>query len=463
MKVRRFLAVNSREALRKVKEELGADAVILSNKAVPGGVEIMALAGDEIASLADKSRQAEISAASKQASALRVPVPAVEPVAPLASPEKIQPKEAQPVANSVSEITSAPQIVMPVETNRRPIIADAQTISMAPNPDKADSVNQNIIQEIQAMRQLMEDQLASVGWSQFSQAHPDSMKVLRTLLNAGFSPLLARHLLDKLQIDANFEQGLKKTIALLTLNLRTADSDEMIEQGGIYTLIGPTGVGKTTTTAKLAARAVIRHGADKVALLTTDSYRIGGHEQLRIYGKLLGVPVRSIKDIDDLQLMLHELRGKHMVLIDTVGMSQRDQMLAEQIAMMSQCGTPMKHLLLLNATSNGGTLDEVISAYQHHGIHGCIITKVDEAAGLGTVLDAVIRRKLKLHYVTNGQKVPEDLHAANSRYLLHRIFKPLSKDSPFTLQDTEFALAMAGQAAGRPGAGRQIPAGVGHD
>ncbi|MFZ1711758.1 MAG: flagellar biosynthesis protein FlhF [Nitrosomonas sp.] len=463
MKVRRFLAVNSREALRKVKEELGADAVILSNKAVPGGVEIMALAGDEIASLADKSRQAEVSSVSKQFSALYAPVPAVEPVAPLAPPEKIQPKEAQPAASSVPEVTSAPQITASVETNRRPIIADAQTIPMAPNPDKADSVNQNIIQEIQAMRQVMEDQLASVGWSQFSQAHPDSMKVLRTLLNAGFSPLLARHLLDKLQIDANFEQGLKKTIALLTLNLRTADSDEIIEQGGIYTLIGPTGVGKTTTTAKLAARAVIRHGADKVALLTTDSYRIGGHEQLRIYGKLLGVPVRSIKDIDDLQLMLHELRGKHMVLIDTVGMSQRDQMLAEQIAMMSQCGTPMKHLLLLNATSNGGTLDEVISAYQQHGIHGCIITKVDEAAGLGTVLDAVIRRKLRLHYVTNGQKVPEDLHAANSRYLLHRIFKPSSKDSPFTLQDTEFALAMAGQAAGRPGAGRQIPAGVGHD
>lgn len=465
MKVRRFLAVNSREALRKVKEELGADAVILSNKAVPGGIEIMALASDEIASLADKSRQAEVSAANQHSAALRASAPAAPPVAPPAPSENIQSKKAQPVASGVPAVTSAPEIAATSETTRPSRVPDTQAIPIpkAPDPARADNVNQNIIQEIQAMRQLMEDQLASVGWSQFSQTHPDSMKVLRTLLNAGFSPLLARHLLDKLQIDANFEQGLKKTITLLTLNLRTADSDEMIEQGGIYTLIGPTGVGKTTTTAKLAARAVIRHGADKVALLTTDSYRIGGHEQLRIYGKLLGVPVRSIKDIDDLQLMLHELRGKHMVLIDTVGMSQRDQMLAEQIAMMSQCGTTIKHLLLLNATSNGGTLDEVISAYQQHGIHGCIITKMDEAAGLGTVLDAVIRRKLKLHYVTNGQKVPEDLHAANSRYLLHRIFKPLSEDSPFTLQDTEFALTMAGQAAGRPGTGRQTHAGIDHD
>jgi len=461
MKVRRFLATNSREALRKVKEELGADAVILSNKAVPGGVEIMALAGEEIASLADKSRQVEASAASKQPAAIRTP--ATAPVTPPAASEKIQSEKTQPVANDVAMLTSTPEITVAAETVKLPKAPDIQTIPQAPGLSRVDSVNQNIIQEIQAMRQLMEDQLASVGWSQFSQAHPDSMKVLRTLLNAGFSPLLARHLLDKLQIDANFEQGLKKTIALLTLNLRTADSDEMIEQGGIYTLIGPTGVGKTTTTAKLAARAVIRHGADKVALLTTDSYRIGGHEQLRIYGKLLGVPVRSIKDIDDLQLMLQELRSKHMVLIDTVGMSQRDQMLAEQIAMMSQCGTTIKHLLLLNATSNGGTLDEVISAYQQHGIHGCIITKVDEAAGLGTVLDAVIRRKLKLHYVTNGQKVPEDLHAANSRYLLHRIFKPLSEDSPFTLQDPEFALTMAGHAATRPGTGHRVHAGADHD
>jgi flagellar biosynthesis protein FlhF len=209
-------------------------------------------------------------------------------------------------------------------------------------------------------------------------------------------------------------------------------------------LIGPTGVGKTTTTAKLAARCVIRHGADKVALLTTDSYRIGGHEQLQIYGKLLGIPVRSIKDTDDLQLTLSELKDKHMVLIDTVGMSQRDQMVAEQAAMLSNCGSDVKRLLLLNATSNGNTLDEVVSMYQSKGIHGCIITKVDEAVSTGVVLDVVIRHKLALHYVSNGQKVPEDLHSADAQHLLHRIFKSAPANSPFSLQDTEFALVMAG-------------------
>ena len=417
MKVRKFLAATSHEVLRKVKDELGPDAVILSNKQVPGGIEIMALAGKDISSLTSDTPPEATSPAVKTAAA--------------------------PRQKPASEKKQAPPV------QKQPAVADIQSA--------------NILQEIHAMRQLLEEQLITMGWSNFSQRDPGGMKVLRTLLSAGFSPLLSRHLLEKLPADRDFEQSLKKTIALLTLNLRTTAGDEIIEQGGIYALIGPTGVGKTTTTAKLAARAVIRHGADKVALLTTDSYRIGGHEQLRIYGKLLGISVRSIKDIDDLQLMLHELRGKHMVLIDTVGMSQRDQMLAEQITMLSQCGTEVKHLLLLNATSSGDTLEEVISAYQQHGIHGCIITKVDEAASLGVALDAVIRRKLVLHYVTNGQKVPEDLHEANSRYLLHRIFKPSAENSPYSLQDPEFAMIMACNYTDQPAARQQTRVEASHD
>lgn len=421
MKVRKFLAATSHEVLRKVKDELGADAVILSNKQVPGGIEIMALAGKDISNLTSDT-----------------------------PPEATAP---------TVKTTAAPQQKPAAEKKQAPSVQKQPELT----PAIADIQSANILQEIHAMRQLLEEQLITMGWSNFSQRDPGGMKVLRTLLSAGFSPLLSRHLLEKLPTDRDFEQSLKKTIALLTLNLRTTAGDEIIEQGGIYALIGPTGVGKTTTTAKLAARAVIRHGADKVALLTTDSYRIGGHEQLRIYGKLLGISVRSIKDIDDLQLMLHELRGKHMVLIDTVGMSQRDQMLAEQIIMLSQCGTEIKHLLLLNATSSGDTLEEVISAYQQYGIHGCIITKVDEAASLGVALDAVIRRKLVLHYVTNGQKVPEDLHEANSRYLLHRIFKPSTENSPFSLQDPEFAMIMAGNYADQAIARQQTRLEASHD
>lgn len=405
MKVKRYIAPTSKEALRQVKEELGVDAVILSNRKTKDGVEIMALADSEMSSLVETPPAIPNIPQYEHHKALNMTEPYSKPLSlthePAESPQKVS-----------SDVMSA-------------------------------SLAHDIIAEIHAMKSTLEDQLATVAWGNFTQRRPEKMKILRAMLDAGFSPLLSRRLVDKLTADFDYEQSLKQAMSALAFNLHTVASDEMVEKGGVYALIGPTGVGKTTTTAKLAARCVIRHGADKVALLTTDSYRIGGHEQLRIYGQLLGVPVRTIKDTDDLQLTLSELKNKHMVLIDTVGMSQRDHMVAQQIAMLSNCGADVKRMLVLSAASNGKTLDEVISAYQKNGIYGCIITKVDEAASLGVALDAVIRRKLMLHYVANGQKVPEDIHAANPRYLLHRIFKSSPGDSAFTLQDAEFALIMA--------------------
>jgi flagellar biosynthesis protein FlhF len=410
MKVKRYIAPTSREALRHVKEELGEDAVILSNRKIRDGVEIMALADSDMSNLVHTQPSP----------------PAMPPSQGIAHYEQNKMLSAQERYAALSPLASEP-----VEAAKNS------------NDVLSASLVKDIIAEIQAMKSTLEDQLATVAWGNFTQRRPEKMKLLRTLLDTGFSPLLARRLIDKLSDGLDYEQSLKQAISALTFNLHTVTSDDMIEKGGVYALVGPTGVGKTTTTAKIAARCVIRHGADKVALLTTDSYRIGGHEQLRIYGQLLGVPVRSIKDTEDLQLTLSELRNKHMVLIDTVGMSQRDQMVAQQIAMLSNCGTEVKRMLILSAASNGRTLDEVISAYQKNGIYGCIITKVDEAASLGVALDVVIRRRLSLHYVANGQKVPEDIHAANARYLLHRIFKAAPGDTAFTLQDAEFALIMA--------------------
>lgn len=405
MKVKRYLAATSKEALRQVKEELGDDAVILSNRKMKNGVEIMALADAEMSGLVEAPATQSHGA---QKAIIDKPIaPPVYTKVPVVTQELLEPPKAMP------------------------------EISV--------SLMHDIIAEIHAMKTTLEDQLATVAWGHYTQRKPEKMKILRTMLDVGFSPQLSRRLVDKLNADFDYEQSLKQAMSALTCNLHTGASDEMVEKGGIYALIGPTGVGKTTTTAKLAARCVIRHGADKVALLTTDSYRIGGHEQLKIYGQLLGIPVRNIKDTEDLQLTLYELRNKHMVLIDTIGMSQRDHMVAEQSAMLTNCGADIKRMLILSAASNGKTLDEVISAYQNDGIFGCIITKIDEAASLGVALDAVIRRKLMLHYVTNGQKVPEDIHAANARYLLHRIFKSSPGDSAFTLQDAEFALIMAGK------------------
>ncbi len=392
MKVKKFNADTAREAMRQVRESLGPEAVILSNRQVAGGVEIMALASADISCLMSTPGQ-----------------------------------EAELIKSSVPDAA----------------LRSGDTGQASQGP-VTEPMAQSIISEIQNMRGMLEGQLSSLAWGDLHRREPAKAEVLRSMLGAGFSPALSRQMLEKMPIGYDQNQGLDWAKNILTHNLRMAAGDDIVDKGGIYALVGPTGVGKTTTTAKLAARCVVRHGADKVVLLTNDSYRIGGHEQLRIYGKLLSVPVRTIKDSEDLQLTLSELSGKHLVLIDTVGMGQRDQMVAEQVAMLCECGFDVKRLLLLNATSNGGTLDDVVKAYLGSGLSGCIITKVDEAASLGMVLDTIIRRRLALYFVTNGQKVPEDLHQTNSQYLMQRAFKKTQENSPFALQDAEFALVMAG-------------------
>jgi len=229
---------------------------------------------------------------------------------------------------------------------------------------------------------------------------------------------------------------------ILGKNLTTIENEtEVLDQGGVFALIGPTGVGKTTTTAKLAARYVMKHGTQNLGLITTDAYRVGGHEQLRIYGKILGVMVYAVKDETDLAIALNELKNKHTILIDTVGVSQRDRMVTEQTALLSSSKTTIKKLLCLNATNTGETLTDVIIAYKGKGLDGCIITKLDEAATIGSALDVIIREKLKLYYVTSGQRVPEDINLANKTELIslalnlktpaNRPFQFLAEELPF--------------------------------
>jgi len=258
-----------------------------------------------------------------------------------------------------------------------------------------------------------------LSWASIQQREPIKAQILSTLLSAGFSAALSRQLAEKLPANLDYGKAIAWLKSVLTRNLHSVEDEaEMLGHGGVFALIGPTGVGKTTTVAKLAARYVMKHGTHNLGLITTDAYRIGGHEQLRIYGKILGVMVHTVKDEADLQIALNELKGKHTVLIDTVGVSQRDQMVGEQIAMLSNTDTPIKRLLCLNATSTGETLANVVKAYKGKGLDGCIMTKIDEAATIGNALDVIIREKLKLHYATNGQRVPEDILIANKEQLI---------------------------------------------
>jgi flagellar biosynthesis protein FlhF len=291
---------------------------------------------------------------------------------------------------------------------------------------------------------MLEGQLAGFAWGELQREEPSKIEAMRHLLSVGFSPSLSRQLLEKLPGGFDLEKGLRWLKAALIHNLRVEKTGvDIVESGGVYALIGPTGVGKTTTVAKLAARCALKHGPASLALITTDTYRIGAHEQLRIYGKILNVPVYVIKDESDLQFTLSELQNKHLILIDTVGMSQRDRRLSEQVALLSGGGRSIKRLLLLGANGQGSTLDDVVRSYKVEGMGGCILTKIDEAISIGPALDVIIRHKLPLHYVTNGQRVPEDIHLPNPVYMIGRALKSAPMASPFTPLETEYPLVMA--------------------
>jgi len=304
-------------------------------------------------------------------------------------------------------------------------------------------VNDTVMSELSSMRGMMEEHFAGLLWGERQRRNPARAALTKHLFAAGFSAQLVQMMVDNLPDDIeSMEGGMDWVRSVLESNLPVMeDEDALMERGGVFALMGPTGVGKTTTTAKLAARCVMRFGASKVALLTTDSYRIGGHEQLRIFGKILGVSVHAVKDGADLQLALSELRNKHIVLIDTIGMSQRDRLVSDQIAMLCHAGQPVQRLLLLNATSHGDTLNEVVQAYQRapdqQPLAGCILTKLDEATNLGGVLDTVIRYKLPVHYVSTGQKVPENLYVATRKFLIKSTFCIPRDNSPFVPHDDD--------------------------
>lgn len=472
MNVRKFIAANARDALRKVKETLGNDAIILSNRGVPGGVEIMAVAARDMAmivpsvsdSVPARSQPRPVSTeeddyrVTLNAARRHVSSAMVEPTSP--APEINRSRTRVNVVPPAKERAAGVHHALPgLEPEHARLRQPAAAVSPSgsksvhealakpqqrkvPQPVQADVVPVEVMEEIRSLRKIVEQHLAGFAWGEAARSQPVKTEVLRLMLDCGFSPQFARDLLADLPLEMGTLEALAWVKGAADRCLRTMGSeDDIVDRGGVYALVGPTGVGKTTTTAKLAARCVLRHGPSKVALITTDSYRIGAHEQLRIYGRILGVSVHLVKDGLELNQILAELSHKHMVLIDTMGMSQRDKLVPEMTDMLAGCD--VQRLLLLSSTSRGDTLDDVIRAYSGSGLSGCVLTKIDEAASLATALDVIMRHGLRLSYVSNGQRVPEDLHLPNRGYLLHRAFKDVPESSAHRLEGVEPALMMA--------------------
>ncbi|MDI1299734.1 flagellar biosynthesis protein FlhF [Methylotenera sp.] len=472
MNIKRFFGKNSREALSMVRKELGENAVILSNRAMNGGNEIMAFKEEDMNAMVarDEGQQRSFNEESNDAPTLlsllsknnrnksaetvldkRESLPAeiddydeIVRRAELKNNAAAMHKQAEAQKQAAQLRPTAPQKPV-MQQASRPAAPVRQPANPNPLPTLQSSQQMtDMLNEMRNMRSVIESQLTAISWGNIQQRDPIKSKMLSTLLSAGFSAALSRQLTEKMPENLSEEKAMAWIKAILSINLNTIENEtEVLDQGGIFALIGPTGVGKTTTTAKLAARYVMKHGTENLGIITTDAYRIGGHEQLRIYGKILGVMVHAVKDEADLKIALNELKNKHTVLIDTVGVSQRDRMVAEQIAMLSSTNMPVKKLLCLNATSTGETLTDVIKAYKRKGLEGCIITKLDEAATIGNALDVVIREKIKLYYVANGQRVPEDIHLANKAYLIQHALKLKSiNNQPFQFLTDELPFVM---------------------
>ncbi|MFM1891205.1 MAG: flagellar biosynthesis protein FlhF [Pseudomonadota bacterium] len=367
MKVKRFVAQDMRQAIRLVRETLGPDAVILSNKTVDGGVELMAAVDLEPAGLTETVDQRIAS---------------------------------RPAAGAAPRRSEAP-----VRPGGEPAAADDPLAAMR--------------REMQELRRLMENELGQLSWRDLGQRRPLTRELLRRLMGLGLAADLARSLVERVGDINEPELAWRKLLYALAAELRVFEN-ELLDRGGVVALVGPTGVGKTTTIAKLAARFALRHGHRHVALVTIDNYRIGARDQLHTYGRILNVPVRTAASVGELDSVLEALADRHLVLVDTAGMGARTERFDEQLAMLAQSRHQIVRLLALSATTEPQALERAAGLFGALRPDACVLTKLDEAASLGGVLSTVVRNALPLAFVTDGQRVPEDLQVARAHPLVNR-------------------------------------------
>jgi flagellar biosynthesis protein FlhF len=335
--------------------------------------------------------------------------------------------------------TQPPARVQPAQARAQPAQPQAPMLPAQAQPALAPARPEDaqVVGELRRLSARIAEQLGRLAWAEDARKRPLRAALARELLEAGFSGPLARKVTEHLPDDFGDEQARRWLAAALARNLPCASAQQdIVARGGTYALVGPTGVGKTTTVAKLAARCVVRHGAASLGLLTTDGYRIGAFDQLRTYGRILGVTVHAAHEVAELGQALQALAGKHLVLIDTVGIGQRDSRMPEHLGLLAR--PQVSRVLVLSAAAQPEALEDAILAYRGAGLEGIALTKIDEAVKLGGALDAAIRHRLALVAVANGQRVPEDLHLANALYLVDRALRAAVR-GPFSAPDAVHA------------------------
>lgn len=478
MSVKKFIAKSTVEALRLVKKELGADAIILSNKKIDGGVEILASTHEDLESISsvkvekivdnkiDKKNVNEpfsiddfCESITNDTSDELQEQNKVTPIEEKLSNDHLNDfinkdiVDTKLVANHdvIFKKIEKPMIKEVFVEKKEDLLQNSQAKTLVQiqennkkqeqnNPAQENKIPTEIMLELRSLRKIVERQLSKLNLNENAEV---KINLLKRLLAVGFSPKISKELMisigsksDLVEAETNARKHVSNLINIVKLN------QDIVNTPGVYALVGPTGVGKTTTAAKIAAKAVVKYGSDSVALISTDTYRIAAHEQLKIYGKLLNIPVTLVKDSSNLEKTIEKLKeNKKIIIIDSVGMSQKDKNVEKMLHSFNE--VEIEKILLLPANSNADALDDIIKAYSKYGLSGCIITKEDEAVGLGTVIDATIRNHLMIQYICNGQRVPEDIIFPNKKSLIAKTFSENNLIGNKELSNLEIALLMS--------------------
>jgi flagellar biosynthesis protein FlhF len=393
MKIKHYRAPDMRQALRQVREAQGPDAIILSSRRVNGAVEVVAavdydgdgVGGPESPQVADYGRQSG---------------------GPSASAFGADRQRSTSISFAEPQGTADDYTML------------ARRLSGFDQPEASDPGGL-VNEELRTLRRMLETQLATLAWNDLSRRAPIQTEVLKQLTVLGLGHDLAGELVAQLPSRLELAEATRLALAQLARRIDTVP-ERWMEAGGAIALVGATGVGKTTMIAKLAARWVLRHGPKDLALVSTDSIRIGAQEQIHTLGRLLGVPAYALESPQELPGVLDHLCNRRLVLIDTAGLSQRDPRVASELATLAGAGERVETALVLSAASQAGAIEEAVERFAVVRPTSCLLTKLDEATSLGGTISALIRSRLPLMYVTDGQRVPEDLSPARAHQLIAR-------------------------------------------
>jgi len=420
MQVKRFFAADMRQAMKLVRDELGAEAAMIGNRRIAGGVELTAALDYKLSALAPRVPNMELEDELRKTQS-RI-VTAQAELSLRSDGESDNATNRQLFAGL--PLTAAEPLIEPTYAEpRRP----------APAPAPAAAVDSRVFDsmrfELNSLRELMEVQLGSLAWNQLQGSSPGQANLWRRLQRIGLSGPLSRDLLALITDIQEPRQAWRMLLAHLARMIATPEV-EPLEEGGVIAMVGPAGMGKTTTLAKLAARYVLKYGAQNIALVSMDSYRIGAQEQLKTLGRILNVSVTHVDPGQSLVQALEPLLRKRVVLIDTAGLQASDPALRMQLESLAGRGIKSKNYLVLATTSQKQVLTAAYHSYKRCGLAGCILTKLDETASLGEVLSLAISHELPVAYLTDGPRIPDDLHLPRRHQLVSRAVSVQMQEEP---------------------------------